>query len=56
MFSGSTHDNVDTSRRHYLHIYLKACQMWDDERNVSSFLQEMIGNNVRSIQVWIDDT
>ena len=56
MFSGSTHDSVDPSRCHYLQIHLKACQIWDDERSVFSFLQEMIGNNVRSIKVRRDDT
>jgi len=46
----------DTSRCYYLQRHLQSSQMWDDERSVFNFLQEIIGNNVCSIQVRRDDT
>lgn len=52
----STHGSVDPSKCHFLQIHLKACQMWDDEHSVFSFLQEMIGNDSHSTQVQRNDT
>lgn len=54
MLSGGTPDSADPSSCCYLQIHLKACQMFDDERSVFICLQEIIGNNVQSIQARRD--
>lgn len=48
--------NADTTKCYYLQTNLQSCQKWNNECGVFSFLQEMIGNNVCSIQVRRDNT
>jgi len=44
-----------STKSHSLQINLKACQMWDDERDIFSFLQEMTWNNSHPTQVQWND-
>ena len=55
MLSGGTPDSADPSSCCYLQIHLKSCHIFDDEHNVFICLQEIVGNNVQSMQVWRDD-